>query len=81
MHTYIFEWRYGSDSPTLHRVRQKNERFHRVESVYGSFSRSFSLPENVDAAGIKCESKDGVLTVHIPKKQVEKHKPLEIKVQ
>lgn len=60
---------------------EKNERFHRVESLYGSFSRSFSLPENVDPAGIKCESKDGVLSVHIPKKEIERHKPVEIKVQ
>ena len=60
---------------------EKNERFHRVESIYGSFSRSFSLPENVDAAAINCESKDGVLSVHIPKKEIEKRKPVEIKVQ
>jgi len=60
---------------------EKNERFHRVESLYGSFARSFSLPDNVDAAAIRCESKDGVLSVHIPKKEIEKHKPVEIKVQ
>src|ERR1700694_1841754 len=45
----------------------KNEKFHRVESFYGSFERRFSLPENVNADTIRCESKDGVLTVHIPK--------------
>jgi HSP20 family protein len=61
--------------------QEKTEKFHRVESLYGSFSRSFSLPENVDTANIKCESNDGVLTVHIPKKDIEKHKPVEIKVQ
>lgn len=61
--------------------QQKNEKFHRVERFYGSFSRSLSLPQNVDTANIKCESKDGVLTVHIPKKETEKHKPVEIKVQ
>jgi HSP20 family protein len=59
----------------------KNERFHRVESCYGSFSRSFSLPENVDTKNIKCETKDGVLTVHIPKTEIEKHEPIEITVQ
>jgi len=60
----------------------KNEKFHRVESFYGSFSRSFSLPENVDAPNVKCESKDGVLTVHIPKKEIQNpHKPIEIRVQ
>jgi HSP20 family protein len=61
--------------------QEKNEKFHRVESFYGSFSRSFSLPDNVSMADIKCESKEGVLTVHIPKNEPEKSKPIEIKVQ
>ena len=59
----------------------KNEKFHRVERFYGSFSRSFSLPESVDTKSIRCESKDGVLTVHIPKMETEKRKAIEIKVQ
>jgi HSP20 family protein len=60
---------------------EKTEKFHRVESVYGSFSRSFSLPDHVDTKSIKCESQDGVLTVHIPKTEIEKTRPIEIKVQ
>jgi HSP20 family protein len=63
------------------RTEDKNERQHRIESLYGSFTRSFTLPENVDVSNIKCDSQDGVLTVHIPKTATEKHKPLEIKVQ
>jgi len=63
------------------RIEDKNEKQHRIESLYGSFTRSFTLPDNVDVSGIKCESQDGVLTVHIPKTVVEKRKPLEIKVQ
>jgi HSP20 family protein len=59
----------------------KNEKFHRVESFYGSFERSFSVPDNVNADAIKCESKDGVLTVHIPKTEVSKQKPKQIAVQ
>lgn len=71
---------------TIHGERKEqkednSEKFHRVESVYGSFERSFSLPENTDSDHIKCESKDGVLTVHIPKTEATKAKPLEIKVQ
>ena len=38
-----------------------------VESFYGTFSRSFSWPDNVDAKNIRAESKDGVLKVRIPK--------------
>jgi HSP20 family protein len=59
----------------------KDEKFHRVESFYGSFTRSFSLPENANADAIRCEDKDGVLTVHIPKKAMEKPKAKQIKVE
>jgi len=58
----------------------KNERFHRVESFHGSFSRSFSLPENADADAIRCESKDGILVVHIPKVGNAAPKAKQIKV-
>jgi HSP20 family protein len=47
---------------------QNRERVHRIESVYGSFSRSFLLPADADTAAIHCEATHGVLTVHIPKK-------------
>jgi len=59
----------------------KNEKFHRVESFYGSFERSFSLPENVNVDTIRCDSKDGILSVHIPKTETPKHKPKQITVQ
>ena len=59
---------------------EKDEKIHRVESLYGSFMRSFSLPENVNVDAIRCEDKDGVLTVHIPKTETEKRKPKQIKV-
>ena len=60
---------------------EKGEKFHRVESFHGQFSRSFSLPENVDSAAIKAESKDGVLTVHVPKIKAVQKPVTEIKVQ
>lgn len=58
---------------------QSGEKYHRVENYYGSFSRAFSLPENIKADAIRCESKDGVLSVHIPK--AEQKKPKEITIQ
>jgi HSP20 family protein len=61
--------------------QQKDEKFHKVESFYGSFSRSFSLPEGTDPAAIKAESKDGVLTIHVPKTKTEARKPTTIEVQ
>jgi HSP20 family protein len=59
---------------------EKGEKFHRVESLYGNFTRSFSLPEDIDIEGIRCEDKDGVLTVHIPRTHTEKAKAKQIKV-
>ena len=60
---------------------QQGEKFHKVETFYGSFSRSFTLPEAIDAAAISAESKDGVLTIHVPKTRAEISKPKTIKVQ
>ena len=60
---------------------RKDEKFHKVESFYGSFSRSFSLPEGTDPSAIRAESKDGVLTIHVPKTKPETKKPTTIKVQ
>jgi HSP20 family protein len=60
----------------------KSEKTHRVERFHGTFSRSFGLPEDADAAAVRADSKDGVLNVHIPKTRVEKKsKAVEIKVQ
>lgn len=53
----------------------------RVESFYGTFSRSFSLPENVDASKIAAECKEGVLRVHIPKTEARKSKLVSIEVK
>lgn len=63
------------------RQEEKSEKYHRVESFYGKFERTFSLPENVDSAAIRAASKDGVLSVHVPKVKVAAKKASEIKVQ
>ena len=60
---------------------QQQEKLHKLETFYGSFSRSFALPDTVDEAGIRAESKDGVLTIHVPKTKVETRQPTTIKVQ
>jgi HSP20 family protein len=62
-------------------MEDKNEKYHRTESFYGSFERRFSIPENVNAETIRCESKDGILTVHIPKIETPKQKAKQITVQ
>lgn len=53
----------------------------RVESFYGMFSRSFQLPDNVDVNGIRAESKDGVLRLHIPKVEAVKPKSIAVEVK
>jgi len=60
---------------------QKGEKFHRVESFSGNFSRCFELPDTIDAEAISAEAKEGVLTVHVPKTKVEVKKLATIKVQ
>lgn len=63
------------------REEEKKEKFHRVETFHGTFSRSFTLPENTDAAAIRAESKDGIITIHVPKSRLEARKTTEIKIQ
>jgi HSP20 family protein len=46
----------------------KKNNYHRVESFYGSFTRSFRLPETVDLEKISADYKNGVLTVTIPQR-------------
>ena len=62
-------------------LKDKNEKSHRIECFYGSFTRSFALPENTDADAVRCESKDGVLTVHVPKKPTTQSAAKLIKVE
>ena len=53
----------------------------RVESFYGTFARSFSLPDNIDAGAIQAEQKDGVLKVRIPKTLEAAPKKIAIEVR
>jgi HSP20 family protein len=60
---------------------EKGKRFHRVERYYGSFSRSFSLPDNVDGTKVKASFKEGMLTLTIPKTEATKPKAIEVKIE
>lgn len=59
----------------------KDEDYYKVESVYGTFSRSFTLPEKVDVDKIHAESKNGVLEVVIPKLEDKAKQPKKITIK
>ena len=58
----------------------KQEKFHRVERVFGTFVRQFSLPSTVDSARIAAEYKNGVLTVTLPVREEAKPRAINIEV-
>ncbi|MCA9496612.1 MAG: Hsp20/alpha crystallin family protein, partial [Nanoarchaeota archaeon] len=49
--------------------KDKKKGYHRIERTYSGFARSFSLPSEVDETKVKANYKDGILEVHIPKKE------------
>ncbi len=53
--------------------------YHRVEGFYGQFSRSFTVPGVVETGRVEAELKDGVLTVHLPKREEAKPRTIEVK--
>jgi len=61
-------------------AEHKDEKVHRIESFYGSFSRSFRLPEDADVEAIQAESKNGVLKVRVPKKPTARPRTVEVQV-
>ncbi|MGO8763626.1 MAG: Hsp20/alpha crystallin family protein, partial [Limisphaerales bacterium] len=70
---------YISGERTLEK-EEKNKRYHRVERAYGSFIRSFALPENADPQQVNADFKDGVLSVHVAKNENARPKSIEVKV-
>ena len=58
----------------------KEENYHRIERAYGSFVRSFSLPNTVSAENIRADYRNGVLTLHMAKREESKPKQIKISV-
>jgi len=58
----------------------KDTRHHRRERFHGTFARSFTLPDAVKADAVDANYRDGVLTLHIPKKEEAKPRSIDIKV-
>ena len=63
-----------------HEKEVKEQNYHRVERSYGSFARSFSLPNSINADKVKAEYKDGLLTLTLPKREEAKPKTIKIDV-
>lgn len=65
------------------RKLEKNEgvTWHRVERIYGNFSRSFTLPRSVDPEKIAASYREGILEVEVPKREEAKPKHIKIEVQ
>src|SRR2546421_3737664 len=56
------------------------KKFHRIERSFGTFRRSFTLPEDADSTKVTAEVRDGVLKVHLPTTPVAKSKARQVKV-
>lgn len=56
----------------------QNRRYHLVERTYGSFNRSFQLPQGLDESKIEASFDNGVLTVHVPKAALPQPKKIQI---
>ena len=59
---------------------EKGIKYHRIERSYGSFARTFSLPDVIEADKVKAEFKDGILNLYLPKSEKAKPKAIEVKV-
>ena len=58
----------------------KEENYLRIERAYGSFMRSFSLPNTVSSENIRADYRNGVLTLHLAKREESKPKQIKISV-
>ena len=63
-----------------HEKEEKGKKFHRIERSYGSFVRTFSLPDVIEEEKVKAEFKDGVLNLHLPKSEKAKPRAIDVKV-
>jgi HSP20 family protein len=59
----------------------QKKKFHRIERCFGTFRRSFTLPEDTDSTKVTAEFRDGVLKVHLPTTAIERSKATQVKIQ
>jgi len=61
-------------------AEEKQENFHRIERRYGSFARTFTLPQTVDTGAVKANYDAGVLTISLAKKEAAKPKQVKVEI-
>lgn len=62
--------------------KDESEKMQRMERFYGTFERTFALPEDVEIGKIKAEFRDGILTLHLPRiPKVERTPPVQVRIQ
>jgi HSP20 family protein len=59
---------------------EKNKRYHRLERAYGSFSRSFRMPDDADENTVNAEFKDGMLNITLPKSKKAESKSVSVSI-
>ncbi len=59
---------------------EKGKKFHRIERCYGSFMRSFRVPDDADESKVKAEFKDGMLNITLSKSEKTKPRPRQVNV-
>jgi HSP20 family protein len=59
---------------------EKGKKYHRVERAYGSFVRTFTLPEDANEQKVSADFKDGLLQIHLPKSEKARPQNIEVKI-
>ena len=59
---------------------EKGKKYHRIERIYGSFVRTFAVPDDTDETKVMAEFKDGVLHINLPKSENAKPRAIDVKV-
>jgi HSP20 family protein len=78
------EIRLENDTLTLKGERKfeqpQGKGYHRIERPYGTFARSFTLPNTVDTEKVRADYRQGVLTITLPKKEVAKPRTIRVEI-
>jgi HSP20 family protein len=60
--------------------RDEQKKYHRIERFYGTFARSFALPDDGDSSSVRADFKNGVLRIRVAKSEAARPRQIEVKV-